>query len=90
MLNQVILVGRIKEIKDYEIKLAVSRSCKNKDGKYETDVITINMTQKIGDNVQEFCHKGDILGVKGHIEKHNNIKIFADKVTFLTSHTKED
>ena len=88
MLNQVILVGRIKEIKDYEIKLAVSRSYKNKDGKYETDVITINMTQKIGDNVQEFCHKGDILGVKGHIERHN--RIFADKVTFLTSHTKED
>lgn len=104
MLNQIVLVGRIvkdvekKEVdgKTYaELELAIPRSYKNKDGIYETDFVDCLLWGGIADNVIEYCKKGDIVGVKGRIqteivEDHKTTNVIAEKVTFLSSKSKED
>ena len=87
MLNQCILVGRIKELKDNILTLAVNKSFKNEKGIYETDFIKVILFDNIATNVNEYCHKGDIIGIKARIETEN--KIIAEKITFLTNkHSK--
>ena len=49
----------------------------------------------VSDNVKEYCHAKDIVGVKGHLvskeylddknEKKYNIAIMCEKITFLSS-----
>ena len=90
MLNQVILVGRIAKFQEEEEKtiiiLAIPRSYKNNEGIYETDFIDCQLFGSIAKNTTEFCKNGDIVGIKGRIEKSNNETIIiADKITFLTS-----
>ena len=89
MLNQVILVGRVKELKDNKLTLAIPQSIKNEKGEYETDIIhvTFPTQSNISKNVNEYCHKGDIVGIKGKVGTHN--QIIAEKVTFLTSNRGE-
>lgn len=108
MLNQTIIVGRltsdpiVKELEDGKkvsnITIAVPRHYKNEDGEYETDFIPCTLWQNIAENTSEYCHKGDIVGIKGRIEpfsnfneeKKNNIRIIAEKVTFLSSSKKDE
>lgn len=96
MLNQVILVGRLvedPEIKELEngkkvcnMTLAVQRSYKNENGEYETDFIDCTLWNAIATNVTEYCHKGDVVGVKGRLQSDNRtIIVAAEKVTFLSS-----
>lgn len=96
MLNQVILVGRLshdlelKEIeenkKELDIVLAVTRSLKNSDGVYETDIINCKVYDDMASNVVECCKKGDIIGIKGKLQAIDNaMYVIADKVTFLSS-----
>ncbi len=104
MLNKIILVGRIA--KDIEItklengsrrtilSLIIPRSFKNSEGNYDTDFVDCVVFNNIADNIEEFCSKGDIVGVKGRIqsrkiENNNVIEIIAEKVTFLSSRSKE-
>ena len=81
------------------ITLAVPRSFKNADGVYDTDFIDCVIFDSIAENTKEYCSKGDIVGVKGRVQskleekegkKENIIEIIAEKVTFLSSHTKEE
>lgn len=110
MLNQTILVGRLvqdPQIKELEnnkkvcnITLAVARSFKNANGEYETDFINCTLWEGIATNTAEYCHKGDVVGVKGRlqtstIEKEDGTKIYkmdviAEKVTFLSSKPKDE
>ncbi len=104
ILNQVVLVGRI--VKEPElsetgeghkvtnITLAVPRSFKNVNGEYETDFIICSIWRGIAENVCEYCHKGDLIGVKGHLQassyEKDDVKVYktevvAEKVTFLSS-----
>lgn len=100
MLNQVILVGRlakdieIKELEDGKkvsnITLAVPRSYKNINGEYDTDFIDCTIWNSIAENTAEYCHKGDILGVKGRlqtriVDEKKIQELIAEKVTFLSS-----
>lgn len=95
MLNQITLVGRIKELgiikKETEhgfIKIAVSRSFKNKDGEYEADLIPVRIFGNIVENTIKYCSKEDIVGIKGRIQmQEEKIEIIAEKITFL-SHKK--
>jgi single-strand DNA-binding protein len=109
MLNQVVLVGRLTEdpnINELEngkkvttVNLAVQRSFKNSDGIYETDFIKCVLWDGVASNTKEYCHKGDVVGVKGRIEtssytdKDNNkrysTEVIAEKVTFLSSKKAE-
>ena len=105
MMNQVIIVGRLfnePQVKKLEkgkevlnITVAVNRAFKNKDGEYETDFIDCVLWDGIAKNTNEYCHKGDVIGVKGRLEvdtyekedgtKEKNIHVLAEKVTFLSS-----
>ncbi len=104
MLNQVILVGRltedpvVNEINDGKkvtsVNLAVQRSYKNSEGIYETDFIRCVLWNGIASNTSEYCHKGDIVGIRGRIEtskyekdgeKKYSVEVVAEKVTFLSS-----
>lgn len=100
MLNQIILVGRLtknvelNEIdnkKQAVITLAVNRAFKNEEGIYETDFIPVMLWNGVAEQTAEYLKKGDLLGVKGRIESNENkIIINAEKVTFLSSKSKED
>ena len=110
MLNQVVLVGRLTkelEVKEMEggkkltyVTVAVPRSYKNADGEYETDFIDCTLWNGIAENTAEYCHKGDIIGVKGRIqsssyEKEDGTKVYkmeivAEKITFLSSRSSSE
>lgn len=99
MMNQVILVGRItSDVNDNNLTIAVNRSFKNADGVYETDFINIELFGAIGQNMAEYCKKGDIVGVKGRLQTKNNededgrliTYVVAEKVTFLSSRKNEE
>ena len=109
MLNNVVLVGRLtadpelkevgKEGKVVNFTVAVPRSYKNGDGEYETDFIQCNVWNNIAENMSEYCHKGDLVGVKGTLQtssfedkdgnKRYKTDVRVDRITFLSS-KKED
>lgn len=104
MQNVVFLIGRLvgdpevkksENEKDYTtITLAVQRSYKNHDGIYESDFIRCKLWNGIANNVCEYCHKGDLIGVRGRIHTRNYqdneetkyiTEIIVEKVSFLSS-----
>ena len=109
MVNQVLLVGRLtkdpevvsmdKGKKVSHIVVAVPRNFKNTDGVYDTDFIRCTLWNAIAASTSEYCHKGDIVGVRGRIQvssytdEDNNTKyvtdVIADKITFLSSKSSE-
>ena len=109
MLNQAVLVGRIAqdpELKETEkgkvanITLAVPRSFKNTEGKYDTDFISCVLWKGVAESTVEYCKKGDLVGIKGRIqtrdvefedETHKRyVEVIAEKVTFLSSKRQEE
>lgn len=96
MLNQFVIVGRLsKEVKDNILTIAVPRNYKNENGEYDTDYIECRINGKIAENTIEYCHKGDIVGVKGAIHSEEksgvyNTYIQVEKITFLSSTNKEE
>ena len=87
MLNQAILVGRVKELHEGEITIAVSKAYKNAEGEYDTDIIKIVLEGNLNSSVNDYCSIGDIVGVKGRIESLSNdgLVIKAEKISFLSS-----
>lgn len=107
MLNNVVIVGRLTDdIKlssfgDDEnrqvstVTVAVPRNYKNADGVYETDFIRCVLFDAIAVNTSEYCHTGDVVGIKGRLQssdyfgedekKHFVLEVIAEKVTFLSS-----
>lgn len=89
MCNQVLLVGKLIEIKEDNILyIAVNRSFKNEDGEYETDKIKVYIWDKISESTKEYCKVGDTIGIKGRLQEdkiNGEMKIIAERVTFLSS-----
>lgn len=88
-----------KGIKVATISLAIPRSFKNSDGVYDTDFVDCVAFDNVASNTSEYCNKGDIVGVKGRIQSRvieNNGKkeyatdIVCEKITFLSSHVKDN
>ena len=110
MLNQVVLVGRLTDdieviTKDNGKKvssmvLAVQRTFKNSEGIYEADFIRCTLWNAVASSTSEYCHKGDIVGIKGRIQvnsyedkdgtKKYSTEVIAEKVTFLSSKKTEE
>lgn len=101
MLNQIVLVGRLanqpklekdeKEKESVKITLAVPRSYKNTEGVYETDFVPCILSNGLVSNSLEYLNQGDLIGVKGTVKSDDNgIKIQVEKLTFLSSKTKEN
>ena len=95
MMNMVTLVGRlasdpqineVNEKKVCYITIAVSRSYKNTEGIYETDFVNVVLWEGIAQSTVEYCHKGDLIAIKGRIEseKDKSIQIIAEKASFLS------
>lgn len=105
MLNQSVVVGRlVKDPELYEtengnkvtnITLAVPRTYKNMNGEYDTDFINCVLWKGVAENTTLYCKKGDLLGIKGHIQsrmieldeetRRQVVELVAEKVTYLSS-----
>lgn len=81
------------------ITLAVPRSYKNIDGVYDTDFIDITLWANVAENTCDYCRIGDIVGVRGRLQvekvkdgaskEYNKLELIGEKVTFLTSMSKD-
>ena len=106
-MNQVVLVGRLcadpeiigeGEKQRSIVTIAVNRPFKNIDGIYETDFIRCVLWNNIALNTFEYCHTGDVIGIKGRLQtrsyededkkKKYVMDVIAEKVTFLSSNNK--
>ena len=104
MVNMVVLVGRL--VKDPEIiengngskmsrvTLAVSRRFKGPDGVYQTDYVDCVLWNNYAINVNEYCSKGDLIGVRGRLQvnvvendgnKRKFTDVVAESITFLST-----
>lgn len=106
MLNNVMLAGRLTkdpELKQTEngkkytkITLAVQRPYKNSEGKYDTDFIDCYLWENVASNTCEYCHKGDIVGVRGRLETNidkeekMHLNIISERITFLSSRSSKE
>lgn len=81
MINNVVLVGRL--VRDPELRytpgnvatasftLAVNRSYKNQAGEREADFINCVMWRQAAENLANWCHKGNQIGIVGRIQTRN-------------------
>ncbi len=104
MVNQVVIVGRLTSDPEVQtltdnkkkttVVVAVGRAYKNVNGEYETDFIRCVLWNGVASSTCEYCHKGDVVGIKGRLEissyedeeknKHYMTEVIAEKVTFLS------
>ena len=103
-MNTVMLVGRLAQVPEVRttetgknivrISLAVNRSFKNPDGMYETDFIDCTLWDGLAKNINEYCKKGDTVGVRGRLQvshyekddqKKKKVDVIVEKLTFLSS-----
>ena len=108
-MNQVVIVGRLTQdltveefengVKRTSANIAVNRGYKNVDGIYETDFIRCVFWNGIAETTATYCHKGDIVGVKGRLQTSSyekdgetkySVEIIAEKVTFLSNKKNAD
>lgn len=108
MNNIVILIGRL--IKKPELRktttglsvstftLAINRNYKNSEGLYETDFINCKAYNHSAERLNNFCEKGDLIGIKGMIQTGSYEKdgkkiyttdIVAERINFLSASKKE-
>ncbi len=109
MINMVMLVGRL--VRDPElierdngskvsrVTLAVNRKFKGTDGIYHTDFIDCVLWNNFAKNVNDYCTKGDLIGIRGRIQVENYEKdgikkkftdVVAESITFLSSAKNKD
>ena len=104
-MNNVTLVGRltqdpeVKKLNDgtfrTSITLAVSRDYRNNDGMYDTDFIKCVLWNGIASATKDYCHKGDVVGIKGKLQsriyetelkaKKHILEVVVEKITFINS-----
>lgn len=96
MLNQFIVIGRLRKIIDLGenkgalITIENSRPFKNADGIYETDLIGFRIFDGVKNSMIEYCKENDIIGIKGRIQTRNEeigkiTELIGEKITFLSS-----
>lgn len=82
MLNQAVIVGRLKYISLDFIEIAVY----NKEDIKEYDLIPVVLSEGVTENVNKYCKPDDLIGVKGKLAvKDGRLSIIAEKITFLSS-----
>ena len=82
-----------------DITLAIPRNYKNENGEYDTDFVTCTLWNGVAENTVNYVDKGDLIGIKGRVvreltekedSKSYNLKIIAEKVSFLSSKKFQD
>ncbi len=109
-MNNVILVGRLTQNPEIievdenkkvtSVILAVNRNFKNAEGIYESDFIRCILWNSVAATTTEYCHVGDVIGVKGRLQSskyedenkkvHFVTDVIAERVTFLSTNKKID
>ncbi len=109
-MNNITLVGRltqdpeVRESADGTVRtmitVAVSRDYKNQDGMYDTDFIRCILWNGIASATKDYCHKGDVVGVKGKLhsrsyetddnQKKYVMEVIAEKITFISSNAPKE
>lgn len=84
MLNMFTIVGRINEIGNDTICVSVPDA----ENKTENNKLFIEIGVNMINQIKEYCHIGDLIGVKGTILDNN--KLVGTKITFLSSQTNND
>jgi single-strand DNA-binding protein len=101
MLNQVIIVGRLRKVIDLGenngaiITIENSRPFKNADGIYESDFIDVRIFDGIKNSLIEYAKENDLIGVRGRVQVkevdgNKIIEIEVDKITFLSNNVKKE
>ncbi len=104
MINTVMLVGRLTRNPEMlecdngnkvsRITLAVNRKFKNADGLYTTDFIDCILWNNTAKHLNDYCKKGDLIGIRGRVQINNYEKegqrrkdtvIIGETITFLSS-----
>ena len=104
-MNSVALVGRLtqepetKQLEDgtyrTSIILAVNRDYKDNDGKFITDFIRCILWNNVASATNNYCHKGDLVGIRGKLQTHSYeaddsskkyvIDVIAERIIFITT-----
>lgn len=101
MLNQVIIIGRLRRVIDLGegkgaiITIENSRPFKNEDGIYESDFIDVRIFDGVKNSLIEYCKENDLVGIRGRVQvreadSNKIIEIVSDKITFLSSNVKKE
>ncbi|MBQ8891324.1 MAG: single-stranded DNA-binding protein [Bacilli bacterium] len=109
MVNTVMLVGRLvknpevveKEngLKMSKVTIAVNRRFKGPDGVYHADFIDCILWNNYAINVNEYCSKGDLIGIRGRLQveyvenegkKKKFTDVIAESITFISSQKNKD
>lgn len=92
MLNQFILVGRVESIDKEDNKciltLRIPRNYKNENGKYDNDIVKIQVFDSLSDKVSKYCKKDEMAGIRGIIQSDNIL--LAEKISILSSKKEKD
>lgn len=105
MINRAVICGRL--VRDPELRrtsngtpvtsftVAVNRTFKNSDGEQEADFINCVAWNKTAEIVNQYCSKGNLVGVEGRLQSRNYqdnqgnnrtvVEIVADQVQFMQS-----
>ena len=109
MINNLILVGRLAEdpkvkelsheMKVCNITLAVSRPFRDMStGEYGVDFIPISLWNGIIKVAEEYCSKGDIIGIKGRVAtrvkeengvNHYYTEIIGERISLIKNKSKD-
>ena len=88
------IVEKENGVKVSRVTLAVNRKFKASDGTYHTDFIDCVLWNNFAKNVNEYCSKGDLIGVRGRLQVETSEKdgikkkftdVIAESITFLSS-----
>ena len=77
-MNQVMLIGKLVMIGDFFLKMSVA------DKENDKQIIPIEATETMMRLVQENGRIDSVVGIKGKVEMDNEIKIKAEKISFLS------
>ena len=87
MLNQIVLVGRLRSFEDFGIIIEVPRPETNAGA----DLIPCALMGNIASNTKKYCKIDDLVGIKGRLESQGvSLMVKVDKVSFLSSSRNED
>lgn len=85
MLNKVITIGRVKQIRENNLVIEIAGI--NKDD--EPILVPCEIEDNIVINIKQYCKPGDIVGIKGKLENKKGLIIKVEKISFLTSKSED-
>lgn len=87
MNNAFMLVGRVKDIKEQELYVTITNFNNKKDS-----IIKCNIPENLAKKCMEYLEVDYVVGIKGYLESDEdfNIKLIADKISFITSKSKNE